>query len=193
MKMRFSLFLVAGAALVLLACGGTKGSAENLDVPTDLPEICRNIDFVAQPDMREECGVRVSRDRGYKNIPQQRYLVNPKDASLVKSNGRVELRLPNTLPVYLDSVMATGIEFSQEKRMQLVKNTMEYKELFPTGGDRIKMFRLQIPLDVGDSRALCFRVPNKKGSDRTRSVAMGNQIEGMTCEDFDLLLAKYSR
>jgi len=158
-----------------------------------MPEICRGIDFVAQPDMREDCGVRVSRYKAYKNIPQQRYLVYPKDASLVKANGSVELRLPNTFPITLDSTTASGIEFSQEKRLVSIKNTMEYKELFPTGGERIKMFRMQIPLDNGSSSALCFRVPESKGNQRTRNQAMANQIEGMTCQDFDMLVAKYAK
>jgi hypothetical protein len=193
MKTSFSPLFIAGALLLLASCGGTKGEAESLDVPTNLPEICRGIDFVAQPDMREECGVRVSRYKSYKNIPQQRYLIYPKDASLVKTSDKVELRLPNTLPIYLDSATAAGIEFSQEHRLQSIKNTMEYKELFPAGAERIKMFRMVLPKDVGEASTLCFRVPDKKGNERTRSVAMGNQIESMTCADFDLLVAKYVR
>ncbi len=193
MKLRFSLFFILGILLLLDACGSSKPSQEALDIPTDLPEICRDIDFVAQPDMREPCGVRVSRYQGYKNIALQRYLVNPKNASLVKTNGKVQLRLPNTLPVHLDSSFAAGIDFAQEKRLQPLRNTMEYKELFPAGGDRIKMFRMGIPMENGNVQDLCFRVPDKKGNERTRSVAMGNQVESMTCADFQLLVAKYGR
>jgi hypothetical protein len=48
----------------LSGCGGTS-HGENLEVPTDMPPICRDIDFVTQPDMREVCGVRVVR---YKSL-----------------------------------------------------------------------------------------------------------------------------
>lgn len=181
------------AIISLSSCGGSKGSAESLDIPTNMPEICRGIDFVAQPDMREVCGVRVSRYQGYRNIPLQRYLIHPKDASLVKTNGHVELRIPNTFPIELDSTMSEGIDFSQAKRLEYIKNEMIYKELFPKNSERIKMFRLVIPRDVGEPLHLCFRVPDKKINDRTRSVAMANQIEGMTCEDFDLLVARYPK
>jgi len=193
MKFNFSLLFSILLSAFLTNCASSRNEAESLEVPTNMPEICRGIDFVAQPDMREDCGVRVSRYKAYKNIPQQRYLVYPKDASLVKANGSVELRLPNTFPITLDSTTASGIEFSQEKRLVSIKNTMEYKELFPTGGERIKMFRMQIPLDNGSSSALCFRVPESKGNQRTRNQAMANQIEGMTCQDFDMLVAKYAK
>lgn len=193
MKKAQMLAFALAMSFSVVACGGTKGSDEALEVPTDMPEICKNIDFVSQPDMREVCGVRVARYKSYKNIPMQRYLVNPKDASLVKSDGKVELRLPNTLPIQLDSSMSEGFAFTQDKRLEKIRNTMEYKELFPTGGERVKMFRLNIPREEGSPLDLCFRVPNKKGNDRTRMVAMGNEIESMTCADFEMLVAKYSK
>ena len=51
-------------------CAGSS-NGDDLEVPTNLPPICRDIDFVANPDMREMCGVRKAHNKAYKNIPQQ--------------------------------------------------------------------------------------------------------------------------
>jgi hypothetical protein len=187
MRQFFSVaFLVA-----LVGCGGTKKD-EVLEIPTDMPEICRGIDFVAQPDMRELCGVRPARYQSYKNIPLQRYLIAPKGASIVKKNEDLELRLPNTLPIPLPASVAAGLEFSQDKRLEFIKNTMTYKELFPAGQDRIKMFKLELPLDQGGVQALCFNLPEVKIDSRKRS-HMGTTIESLDCADFDNIVSKYAQ
>ena len=57
--------------------------------------------------MREMCGVRTVRYKAYRNIPQQRYLIKPKETSIVKVRDVIELRFPNTLPIILDGPMLT--------------------------------------------------------------------------------------
>ena len=171
----------------LMGCGGAS-KGENLAVPTDLPPICRDIDFVTQPDMREVCGVREVRYMAYKNIPQQRYLIKPKDASLVKTDKQLELRFANTLPIFLDGPIINEMSFSQEMRLQKIKNGYDYFEVYPKDSDRIRIFKITIPTDVGNFYEFCFRVPEKQGRDRTRTIAMGNRLEAMTCKDFDRLV-----
>jgi hypothetical protein len=185
--MKFNLPLVFSAAL-LLGCAGKK---EVLDVPEDMPEICRGIDFVANPDMRDVCGVRASRYQSYKNVPQQRYLIVPKGASVVLKKKKLELRLPNTLPVDLPKELRKKITFNQEARLEYIKNKMVYKELYPEGMDRIKMFKLNIPLNDGTSEELCFNVPEKQKTSRRKTTRMGNKIESLSCEDFDDIVQRY--
>ena len=173
--------------ILLMGCGGTS-KGENLEVPTDLPPICRDIDFVTQPDMREVCGVREVRYKAYKNIPQQRYLIKPKDASLVKTDKQLELRFANTLPILLSGPIVDEMSFSQEMRLQKIKNSYDYFEVYPKDADRIRIFKITIPTDVGNFYDFCFRVPDKQGRERTRTIAMGNRLEAMTCKDFDRLV-----
>ncbi|OIP46972.1 MAG: hypothetical protein AUK31_07425 [Fibrobacteres bacterium CG2_30_45_31] len=173
--------------IFLMGCGGTS-KGENLEVPTDLPPICRDIDFVTQPDMREVCGVREVRYKAYKNIPQQRYLIKPKDASLVKTDKQLELRFANTLPILLSGPIVDEMSFSQEMRLQKIKNSYDYFEVYPKDADRIRIFKITIPTDVGNFYDFCFRVPDKQGRERTRTIAMGNRLEAMTCKDFDRLV-----
>ena len=187
------LFAISLPLASLVACGGSKKD-EVLDIPTDMPEICKGIDFVSQPDMREVCGVRPARYQSYKNIPLQRYLIVPKGASIVRKDNDVELRLPNTLPIPLPQQIATGLEFNQDKRLEYVKNTMTYKELFPAGQQRIKMFKLEIPMEkITGKQQLCFNLPEVKSDNRTRSKAMGQEIESLDCADFDNIVAKYGK
>lgn len=181
-----SLFLAMPLG-ILAGCAGSS-NGEDLEVPTNLPPICRDIDFVAQPDMREMCGVRKVHNRAYKNIPQQRYLIKPAETSIVKTNGKLELRLQNALPLILEGPINDELEFNQDKRLEKIKNTYEYHEIYNKGSERLRIFKLGIPTDQGHVYSFCFRVPDKKGNARTRSKAMGNHIEAMTCADYDMLL-----
>ncbi|HSQ42554.1 MAG TPA: hypothetical protein VLM37_09765 [Fibrobacteraceae bacterium] len=178
--------------LLIFSCGSNKDDA--LVIPTDMPEICRGIDFVTQPDMREVCGVRPARYQSYKNIPAQRYLIQPKNAIIVKKDKEVELRLPNTDPIALPSELASSLEFTQDKRLEYVKNSMVYKEIFPPGQQRIKMFRLGIPSDKepGKVHDLCFTVP-ELNIDSRRHVYHGNTIDPLDCQEFDAVIAKFDK
>ena len=187
MKSTILLFSGLAVAALLSACAGSN-SGENLEVPTNLPPICRDIDFVEQPDMREMCGVRTVRTLAYKNIPQQRYLIKPQETSIVKSNGKIELRFQNSLPLYLDGPIADELEFSQQKRLEKIKNSYDYHEIYNKGAQRIRIFKMGIPTDKGNVYSFCFRIPEKKGNARTRSKAMGTNIELMECSDFESII-----
>ncbi len=176
------------APFILAGCAGSS-NGDDLEVPTDLPPICRDIDFVANPDMREMCGVRRIHNKAYKNIPQQRYLINPNGTSIVKTDGKLELRFQNSLPLYLDGPITRELQFNQEKRLEKVPNTYDYHEIY-SGKERIRIFKMGIPTDMGNTYDFCFRIPEKKGNARTRSVAMGNHIEAMTCNDFENLVSQ---
>jgi len=184
--LKFAPLLAAPA--ILAGCAGSS-NGDDLEVPTNLPPICRDIDFVANPDMREMCGVRRVHNKAYKNIPQQRYLINPTGTSIVKTNDKLELRFQNSLPLILEGPITKELHFNQEKRLEKVQNTYDYHEIY-SGKERVRIFKMGIPTDMGNSYDFCFRIPEKKGSDRTRSVAMGNHIEAMSCNDFDYLVEK---
>ena len=178
------------ALSVLAGCGGSAQKSEDLEVPTDLPPICRDIDFVANPDMREVCGVRkASHNIAYKNIPQQRYLIKPSETSIVKTNGKLELRFQNSLPLVLDGPINSELEFNQEKRLERIKNTYDYHEITKKGAERLRIFKMGIPTDKGNKYNFCFRIPEKRGNDRTRSRAMGVNIETMSCTEFDNIIS----
>ena len=178
------------AISLLAGCGGSSQNGDALEVPTDLPPICRDIDFNADPDMREVCGVRkASHNMAYRNIPQQRYLIKPAETSIVKTNGKLELRFQNSLPIILEGPITSELEFSQEKRLERVKNTYDYHEITRKGYERLRIFKMGIPTDKGNKYDFCFRIPEKKGNDRTRSKAMGVNIEMMACSEFDNIVS----
>ncbi len=169
-------------------CAGSS-NGDDLEVPTNLPPICRDIDFVANPDMREMCGVRKAHNKAYKNIPQQRYLIKPSETSIVKTGNKLELRFQNSLPLYLEGPIVNEILFSQEKRLEKIKNTYDYHESYnKISKERTRIFKMGIPTDFGSTREFCFRIPEAKGNARTRSKAMGNNIERMECEDFETIV-----
>ena len=175
---------------LLVGCAGSSQSGEDLEVPTDLPPICRDIDFVANPDMREVCGVRkASHNVAYRNIPQQRYLIKPSETSIVKTNGKLELRFQNSLPIVLDGPINNEIVFTQEKRLERIKNTYDYHEITRKGYERLRIIKMGIPTDKGNKSDFCFRIPERKGNDRTRSKAMGVNIETMSCAEYDNIIA----
>lgn len=172
----------------LAGCAGSSAqNGDDLEIPTNLPPICRDIDFAANPDMQEICGVRKASKHNiaYKNIPQQRYLIKPSETSIVKTNGKLELRFQNSLPINLEGPITNELEFSQEKRLERVKNTYDYHEITKPGSERLRIFKMGIPTDKGHKYDFCFRIPERKGNDRTRNRAMGVNIETMSCTEFD--------
>jgi len=188
---------ISATAFVLFACGGSDSGnkSELLNIPTDMPDICQNVDFSVDKDMRRECGVKPVRYQAYRNVPMQRHLINPSQASLVKTGDRIEIRFPNTFPVVLNPLQVAGVTFSDSKRLAKIENTMEYKEFYTENKERYKLFKLMIPSDTEPKKEnlLCFRVPELKGSDRTRSVAMAVQMEMLPCETLDELVTKHSK
>jgi len=192
-----ALFLVACSSSSNSSASGKKGDRdETLYIPVDMPEICQNIDFYANKNMRKECGVKSMRYQAYYNLPMQRYLINPKQASLVKTGDKIEIRFPNTFPVALDvTTRLQGIQFNEDKRLVKIENTMDYNEFYDEKKERFKLFKLRIPSDTKPiiENELCFKVPELKGSDRTRSPAMTVKMEHMTCDSLDALVRKYAK
>jgi len=182
-------------ALFFYACSSSdpKSGREALYIPTDMPDICQNVDFNVDKSMRATCGVKPARYQAYRNVPMQRYLINPNQASIVKSGDKIEIRFPNTHPVSLREDQISGVTFSDSKRLAKIQNTMDYKEFYNEKRERYKLFKITIPSDVNPAveNNLCFRVPELKGSDRTRSVAMAAQMEMIPCELLDELVKKY--
>jgi len=190
MKNKFLLSSCFVALSLLTGCAGSSQNGEDLDVPTDLPPICRDIDFVANPDMREVCGVRkASHNIAYRNIPQQRYLIKPSETSIVKTNGKLELRFQNSLPIILEGPITQELAFSQEKRLERIKNTYDYHEITNSGSERLRIFKMGIPTDKGNKYNFCFRIPERKGNDRTRNRAMGVNIVTMSCAEYDNIIS----
>lgn len=182
--------ILSVCSLAALAACSSSSKGEDLEIPANMPEICRDIDFVERPDMREICGVRKVRYQAYRNIPQVRYLVAPKEATLVKEKGKLELRLENSKPIELKGPVVRELSFTPEARNQKVKNTYDYKEIFEENGTRHRVFKLGIPTEYGHVFDFCFEIPEAKGSDRTRSQAMGTEVEEITCDEYAAILAK---
>lgn len=171
----------------LAGCAGS--SKEELEIPTNLPPICRDIDFSSNPDMREICGVRKVHNKAYRNVPQQRYLIKPSETSIVKSGDKLELRFQNSLPLYLEGPIVRDLQFSPEKRLERVKNSYDYHEIYNKGTkERTRIFKMTIPTDAGTTYEYCFRIPEKKGNARTRSVAMGTNIDEINCKEFQQMV-----
>ena len=190
MKSKFFAIKLTAIFASLTFFSGCAGSSngDDLEVPTNLPPICRDIDFVANPDMREMCGVRKAHNKAYKNIPQQRYLIKPSETSIVKTGNKLELRFQNSLPLYLDGPIVNEILFNQEKRLERIKNNYDYHEIYnKESKERTRIFKMGIPTDKG--RKYDFCIPELKGNARTRNRAMGNNIERMSCEDFENIIA----
>jgi hypothetical protein len=188
------LLSLAAIALIFVACSSSSGGKnEVLYIPTDMPDICQNVDFNMDKGMRKECGVKPARYQAYRNVPMQRHLINPNQASLVKTGDKIEIRFPNTFPVSLDSSQVSGVAFSDSKRLAKIQNSMDYKEFYTESKERYKLFKLTIPSDSKPEleNKLCFRVPELKGSERTRSVAMAAQMEMIPCDTLDVLVKKY--
>ncbi|MDR1812352.1 MAG: hypothetical protein LBQ87_05965 [Candidatus Fibromonas sp.] len=185
-------FPFAAIAFILFACS-TGDKREVLYIPTDMPDICQNVDFSMDKEMRKECGVKPARYQAYRNVPMQRHLINPNHASLVKTGDKIEIRFPNTFPVSLDTSQVSGVAFSDSKRLSKIENTMDYKEFYTESKERYKLFKLTIPSDAnpGIENRLCFRVPEQKGSERTRSAAMAVQMEVLPCDTLEILVKKY--
>jgi len=190
------LLSLAAITFIFVACSSSSGGKnEVLYIPTDMPDICQNVDFNVDKGMRKECGVKPARYQAYRNVPMQRHLINPNQASLVKTGDKIEIRFPNTFPVSLDSSQVSGVAFSDSKRLSKIQNSMDYKEFYTESKERYKLFKLTIPSDSKPEleNKLCFRVPELKGSERTRSVAMAAQMEMISCDTLDVLVKKYAK
>jgi hypothetical protein len=160
-----------------------------------MPDICQNIDFNANKDKQKECGVKPISQQAYNNTPKQRYLVDPKQASLVKTGDKIEILFPNTLPLSLNSTQLYGVEFDESKRLSKIENTMDYKEFFTEKKERFKLFKLKIPSDTKPitENEVCFKVPELKGNQKTSSGTNTVKMELLTCDSFNRFVKKYAK
>jgi len=211
---------IAAAALLFFACSSSSSKKEDfskrndfskreipikkenpakkeepLYIPLDMPDICQNIDFNANKDKQKECGVKSISQQAYQNAPKQRYLVDPRQASLVKTGNKIEIRFPNTFPLELDEDQLYGVEFDESKRLSKIENTMDYKEFFTEKKERLKLFKLKIPSDTKPivQNEICFKVPPLKGIDRDGNGATTVNMELLTCNTFNKFVKKYAK
>jgi hypothetical protein len=171
----------------LYGCGaGPSASArQKVYAPEDMPEICQDIDFnKAGNELKAECGVKTRNYMAYRNIPEHRNLLLPKGAKIVRKAEGLELRLTSTLPIDLPSDMEGKIFFDEKLRRSFIKNRMDYCEFFPAGSaDRLRIMRLDIPLDVGGEKSACFTV-GFPPSTAQRKAGYAGRLETLDCADF---------
>ena len=185
-----SLSLVSG----LLGCGGgattAKPAREKVIAPEDMPEICQDIDFNrAGPEIKEICGVQTRNYRAYKNIPEHRNLLLPKGAKIVRKPKNLELRLQNTLPIALPEDLEGKVLFDEKLRRNFIKSKMDYCEFFPEGSnDRVRVMKLDIPLDIGGVRSICYTVESRPNTAQ-RKAGFAGRLEPLECADFARLKA----
>jgi hypothetical protein len=189
-----NILLLSLSSILLLACSSSKNKRELLYIPVDMPDICQNVDFHMDKSMREPCGVKPVRYQAYYNVPMQRHLINPNEASLVKTGNKIEIRFPNAFPVPLDSEQVAGVTFSDSKRLKKIETSVDYSELYSEKKERFKIFKVTVPSDTQPviENDLCFRVPELKGKERTRSAAMGTKMEVISCNTLDSLVQAFS-
>jgi hypothetical protein len=179
--------------ILLSGCGGSSSSSkgETLEIPVDLPEICHDIDFNINVEMREICGVKTRSYRGYKNVPQYRLLLRPKGGKIVRKGGEFELRLPKMLPIPLPRSFKDKIEFNERSRREYIKSTWEYHEFFPEGSDdRIKIMRINIPMLDGDKKSICYTILQKPRKIRKVQEGYASELKLLKCAAFDRLKPK---
>lgn len=160
-----------------------------------MPEICQDIDFnQAGADIKELCGVQTAASRNYrayKNIPEHRNLLLPKGAKIVRKGGgkKLELRLVNTLPAELPEDLEGKVLFDEKLRRNFIKNKMDYCEFFPeNSSERLRIIRLDIPLDIGGTRSICYTVVSRPTTAQ-RKAGFAGRLEPLECTDFDRLKA----
>jgi hypothetical protein len=175
------------AALGLLACGGSpSGTAQpKVYAPEDMPDICQDIDFnQAGNEIKEQCGVQTRNYRAYKNVPEHRNLLLPKGAKVVRKGKSLELRLQSTLPIALPADMEGKLLFDEKLRRTFIKSKLDYCEFFPENStERLRILKLDIPLDLGGERSVCFTVESRPTTAQ-RKAGYAGRLEPLDCADF---------
>lgn len=190
-KTTVALCLAATCSALVLGCGGSSnGSAAQPKVyaPEDMPEICQDIDFnQAGKDIKELCGVQTRNYRAYKNIPEHRNLLLPKGAKIIRKGKIMELRLVNTLPINLPADFEGTLRFDEKLRRTFIKSRLDYCEFFPENStDRLRIIKLDIPLDVGGVKTMCYTVESRPNTVQ-RKAGFAGRLEPLECEDFHRL------
>ncbi len=180
------------SSLFFLSCSSSSSSSKDPKVyaPDDMPDICKDIDFnQSGDDLKELCGVQTRNYKAYRNIPEHRNLLLPKGSRIVHKGKTFELRLQNTLPISLPDDLEGSLQFDEKMRRNLIKSKMDYCEFFPeNSSDRLKIFSLEIPLDIGGSRTFCFSVQGHPTTAQ-RNAGYAGHLEALSCTDFQKLKA----
>lgn len=173
--------------LALSGCGALPSASarEKVYAPEDMPDICQDIDFnQAGSELKAECGVKTRNYMAYRNIPEHRNLLLPKGAKIVRKAEGLELRLTNTLPIALPTDLEGKIRFDEKLRRNFIKNRMDYCEFFPDrASERLRIMRLDIPLDEGGEKSVCFTV-GAPPTTAQRKAGYAGRLETLDCADF---------
>lgn len=176
---------LALGALCLFACSaGNPGAGSKVVAPDDMPDICQDLDFNRDVEMREICGVKTRDYLAYRNVPEHRNLLLPKGGKIIKKGKALELRLPNTLPAPLPAEMSGKVLFDEKLRRSYIKSRMDYCEFFPENSTHnVKIIKLDIPQDLGGEATVCFTVESRPTTAQ-RKTGFANRLEPLPCGDF---------
>ncbi len=184
-------FILLGVfSLFIGGCTSTSKSSK-IYVPTDMPEICHGIDFRVDVQMRKICGVKTRKYRSYKNHPQYRILLRPKNGKLIKKGKRLELRIPQMLPISLPTSFEDKINFSETFRRRFIKSKWDYLEFIdPASKKRMKVMKIVIPFDNSPSSGeVCYHILTKKRTKTKIQRGYASELDELPCEDFERLKA----
>lgn len=174
------------AAWILAGCAAPSGSAKVV-APDDMPDICQDLDFNRDVELREMCGVKTRDYMAYRNIPEHRNLLLPKGGKIIKKGKALELRLQNTLPAPLPADLAGKIVFDEKQRRTFIKSRLDYCEFFPENSSHnVKIIKLDIPQDTGGELSLCYTVESRP-STAQRKTGYASRLEPLDCADFQRL------
>ncbi len=188
MKIAFAMAALLG--LCLSGCSAAKPDPQSKVIaPDDMPDICQDLDFNRDKEYLELCGVKGRDYMAYRNIPEHRNLLQPKGGKIIKKGQGLELRLPGTLPIPLPATMTGKFVFDETRRRNFIKSRMDYCEFFPDQTDqRVKIFKLEIPQDMGGEASVCFTVESKPTTAQ-RKTGYASRLEPLACGDFARLKA----
>jgi hypothetical protein len=180
---------VGSSALASILLSGCASHGKAI-APEDMPAICQDLDFNRDASMREICGVKTRTYMAYRNVPEHRNLLLPKEGKIVKKDGILELRLASTLPIELPKEFNDKIYFDEKVRRDFIKSKMDYCEFFPENSDKhVKLIRLDIPLDLGGEISVCYTLEAKVTTVQ-RKTGYASHLEPMECADFQKLKEK---
>jgi hypothetical protein len=167
-------------------------AASRVIAPTDMPDICRDIDFnAADAGLKKDCGVETRSYKAYRNIPEHRNLVLPKNGSIVLKDEKLELRLEGFLAAELHTELKDKIEFGEHIRRISLKSRFDYFEYFPPKATQAeRLFKLDIPLRDSTFQSVCFFVERSR-SLAQRKIGYASRLIPLNCPEFDRRKAAY--
>jgi hypothetical protein len=176
--------MAAGLLLWFCGCAANSKSSAKVYAPDDMPDVCQELDFNHNVSLREICGVKTRNYMAYRNIPEHRNLLMPKGGRIVKKGKSLELRLQSTLPAPLPEDFQGKILFDEKFRRNFLKSRMDYWEFFPdSSSQHVKIIKLDIPMDTGGEKSVCFTVQSKSSSTH-RKAGYASSLDPLDCSDF---------